>query len=174
MREETYADVPADTNTYRHLRIADFSDTVPALPPEELQVGACSLCFCLSLSVCLSLRLSVRSSIHPSLLNPLQAFVGLLCLVSACWCTRLVCWSVLSSSDVRHVLLQCVVMSALPEEQHVNIVMLSSLCPWLLDGSQSAFLAPGSKRILQKAINETERVHMSILCPCVTSAEIYV
>ena len=32
------ADVPADVNNYRHLRIAEFSDTVSALPPEELQV----------------------------------------------------------------------------------------------------------------------------------------
>lgn len=39
MREEMYADVPADVNAYRHLRIADFSDTVSALPPEELQVS---------------------------------------------------------------------------------------------------------------------------------------
>ena len=39
MREDMYADTPADVNTYRHLRIADFSDTVSALPPEELQVS---------------------------------------------------------------------------------------------------------------------------------------
>ena len=36
--QEVYADIPADVNNYRHLRIADFSDTVSALPPEELQV----------------------------------------------------------------------------------------------------------------------------------------
>lgn len=30
---------PSEDNHYRHLRIADFSDTVSALPPEELQVG---------------------------------------------------------------------------------------------------------------------------------------
>ena len=29
---------PSEENQYRHLRIADFSDTVSALPPEELQV----------------------------------------------------------------------------------------------------------------------------------------
>ena len=28
-------------NLYGHLRVADFSDAVAALPPEELQVGAC-------------------------------------------------------------------------------------------------------------------------------------
>lgn len=39
MREDMYADVSADVNTYRHLRIADFSDTVSALPPEELQAA---------------------------------------------------------------------------------------------------------------------------------------
>ena len=38
--QEVYADIPADVNNYRHLRIADFSDTVSALPPEELQVTA--------------------------------------------------------------------------------------------------------------------------------------
>ena len=30
---------PSEDNHYRQLRIADFSDTVSALPPEELQVG---------------------------------------------------------------------------------------------------------------------------------------
>ena len=29
-------------NAYRHLRIADYSDAVAALPPEELQVRLCS------------------------------------------------------------------------------------------------------------------------------------
>ena len=28
-------------NLYGHLRVADFSDAVAALPPEELQVGTC-------------------------------------------------------------------------------------------------------------------------------------
>ncbi len=48
MREDMYADTPADVNTYRHLRIADFSDTVSALPPEELQVSShvWHQCFC--------------------------------------------------------------------------------------------------------------------------------
>ena len=44
MREDMYADAPADVNTYRHLRIADFSDTVSALPPEELQVSLPDCC----------------------------------------------------------------------------------------------------------------------------------
>lgn len=30
---------PSQDNHYRHLRVADFSDTVSALPPEELQVA---------------------------------------------------------------------------------------------------------------------------------------
>lgn len=30
---------PSDENQYRHLRLADFSDNVSALPPEELQVS---------------------------------------------------------------------------------------------------------------------------------------
>ena len=29
---------PSEENSFRHLRIADFSDSVAALPPEELQV----------------------------------------------------------------------------------------------------------------------------------------
>ena len=29
----------SDDNAYRHLRVADFSDAVAALPPDELQVG---------------------------------------------------------------------------------------------------------------------------------------
>lgn len=30
---------PGDDNAYSHIRISDFSDTVAALPPEELQVS---------------------------------------------------------------------------------------------------------------------------------------
>ncbi|DBA78426.1 hypothetical protein WJX79_008278 [Trebouxia sp. C0005] len=39
MREDAWRGVPADVNTYRRLRVADFSDTVSALPPEELQAA---------------------------------------------------------------------------------------------------------------------------------------
>lgn len=35
-REQAFP--PSDDNAYRHLRVADFSDAVAALPPEELQV----------------------------------------------------------------------------------------------------------------------------------------
>jgi hypothetical protein len=37
VREEAFP--ASQTNDYRHLRVADFSDTVSSLPPEELQVG---------------------------------------------------------------------------------------------------------------------------------------
>ncbi len=30
--------LPSDDNAYRHLRVADFSDAVAALPADELQV----------------------------------------------------------------------------------------------------------------------------------------
>ena len=36
VREEMFP--ASDQNQYRHLRVADFSDNVSALPPEELQV----------------------------------------------------------------------------------------------------------------------------------------
>ncbi len=35
-REQAFP--PAEENAFRHLRTSDFSDSVAALPPEELQV----------------------------------------------------------------------------------------------------------------------------------------
>ena len=40
VREEMFP--VSDQNQYRHLRVADFSDNVSALPPEELQVQSIS------------------------------------------------------------------------------------------------------------------------------------
>lgn len=37
VRGATYP--PSDQNEYRHLRVADYSDAVSALPQEELQVS---------------------------------------------------------------------------------------------------------------------------------------